>query len=95
MDIKRYNDLIDLSREIQCSATDKLNTYFASTYFDHSEASKCRQMQDYLFVAEESSSYFLANAIALLAPEAQEKEIETFAANLRRIVALTHKKNDN
>lgn len=92
MDIKRYNDLLDLSREIQCSATEKLNAYLMSTYFDDSEESKCKQMQDYLFVAEESSAYFLANAIGLLAPEAREKEIEAFTANLRRIVALTDKK---
>ena len=48
-------------------------------------------MGNYLFVTEETSAYFLGYALALLAPESQEAEIETFVRNLRRVIAAQTK----
>ncbi len=43
-------------------------------------------MEDYLFVTEETSAYFLGNALALLDVDSQEKEIQLFAENVRRVI---------
>ena len=51
-----------------------------------------QQMEDYLFVAEESTGYVLGNALALVDSESVELEISTFENNLRRIVAAAQKK---
>ena len=53
------------------------------------------QMEDYLFVAEETSAYFLGNAMALLDPDSQEQEIQTFVENLRRVISYAQKKMGN
>ena len=53
------------------------------------------QMEDYLFVAEETSAYFLGNAMALLDPDSQEQEIQTFEENLRRVISYAQKKMGN
>jgi len=52
-------------------------------------------MEDYLFVAEETSAYFLGNAMALLDPDSQEQEIQTFVENLRRVISYAQKKMGN
>ena len=49
-------------------------------------------MEDYLFVAEETSAYFLGNALALLEPSAQEAEIKSFVEDLRRVIDYAQKK---
>jgi hypothetical protein len=51
-----------------------------------------QQMEDYLFVAEESTGYVLGNALALVDAASVELEIQTFENNLRRIVAAAQKK---
>jgi len=51
-----------------------------------------QQMEDYLFVAEESMGYVLGNALALVDPDSMELEIQTFENTLRRIVAAAQKK---
>ena len=50
------------------------------------------QLEDYLFVAQETCAYFLGNALSLLDPESQEAEIQTFVANLRRVIRHAEKK---
>ena len=52
-------------------------------------------MEDYLFVAEETSAYFLGNAMALLDPDSQEQAIQTFVENLRRVISYAQKKMGN
>ena len=52
-------------------------------------------MEDYLFVAEETSAYFLGNAMALRDPHSQEQEIQTFVDNLRRVISYAQKKMGN
>ena len=49
-------------------------------------------MEDYLFIAKETSTFLFGNALALLAPESQEEEIESFVAGLRRVIAVAQKK---
>ena len=44
-------------------------------------------MEDYLFVAEETSAYLLGNALTLLDPSSQEVEIKSFVDDLRRVIA--------
>ena len=92
MDKKHYNELIMLSQEIYDQASDRLTNYCANRYCGVSNDTTENQMEDYLFVAEETSAYFLGNALALLEPTTQEEEIQTFIANLRRVIDYAQKK---
>lgn len=91
---KHYNELILLSQEIYDLATQKLTDYCAKTYSTAENAIE-KQLEDYLFVAEETSAYFLGNALAVLNPDEQEAEIKTFVENLRRVVAYAQQKLGN
>ena len=51
-----------------------------------------QQLEDYLFVAEETSAYLLGNALALLDPSSQEAEIESFINDLRKVMQYAAKK---
>ena len=92
MDKKHYNELIMLSQEIYDQASDRLTNYCANRYCGVSNDTTRNQMEDYLFVAEETSAYFLGNALALLEPTTQEEEIQTFIANLRRVIDYAQEK---
>ncbi len=92
MDKKHYNELIMLSQEIYDQASDRLTNYCANRYCGVSNDTTRNQIEDYLFVAEETSAYFLGNALALLEPTTQEEEIQTFIANLRRVIDYAQKK---
>ena len=91
MDVNHYNELIELSQEIYDHAGDTLTNYCAAKYCGIGNDTTEQQLQDYLFVAEETSAFFLGNALALLTAESQEKEIEKFVANLRRVIRLQTK----
>ena len=92
MDKQHYNELIMLSQEIYDQASDKLTNYCASKYCGVGNDTTENQLEDYLFVAEETSAYFLGNALALLEPDAQEEEIRTFVENVRRVMGYAQKK---
>ena len=92
MDKQHYNELVLLSQEIYDQATDKLTNYCASKYCGISNDTTENQLEDYLFVAEETSAYLLGNALALLDPSSQEAEIKSFVDNLRRVMAYAAKK---
>ncbi len=92
MDKKHYNELILLSQEIYDQATDKLTDFCAAKYCGVGNDTTEQQLEDYLFVAEETSAYLLGNALALLDPDSQEAEIRTFTENLRRVAAYAQKK---
>ena len=49
-------------------------------------------MEDYLYVALETSAYFLGNALALLTPDSQEAEIKSFEEKLRMVISYAAKK---
>ena len=66
MDVKHYNELTELSQEIYDQATDKLTNFCAAKYCGISNDTTEQQLEDYLFVAEETSSYLLGTALALL-----------------------------
>ena len=89
---KHYNELIELSQDIYDSCTSKLSDYCTKTYTPAMGNTMDNQLEDYLFVAEETSAYFLGNALAVLDPDEQEAEIKTFNENLRRVVAYAQKK---
>ena len=91
MDGKHYNELIDLSQEIYEDATDRLTNYCAQKYCGVGYTME-NQMEDYLFVAKETSTFLFGNALALLTPESQEQEIESFVDGLRRVIAVAQKK---
>ena len=92
MDKQHYNELVLLSQEIYDQATDRLTNYCASKYCGVSNDTTENQMEDYLFVAEETSAYLLGNALALLDPSSQEAEIKSFVDDLRRVMAYAAKK---
>ena len=86
MDINHYNELVELSQEIYDDAADRLTNYCAARYCGVGNDTTEQQCEDYLLVAEETSAYFLGNALALLDPDAREAEIKTFTDNLRRVI---------
>ena len=87
MDIKHYNELVELSQEIYDQATDRLTNYCANKYCGVGNDTTEQQMEDHLIVAEETSAYLLGNMLALLTPESREDEIKLFEQNLRRVIA--------
>ena len=91
MDAKHYNELTELSQEIYDQATEKLTNYLSAKYCAVGNDTMEQQMEDYLFITEETSAFFLGNALALLEPESREAGIETFVSNLRRVI--THQVN--
>ena len=92
MDMKHYNELITLSQEIYDQASDRLTNYCAGKYCGVGNDTMENQMEDYLFVAEQTSTYFLGNALALLDPDTQEAEINTFTENLRKVIRYARNK---
>ena len=92
MDGKHYNELIDLSQTIYEGATDRLTNYCAQKYCGVSNDTTEQQMEDYLFVAKETATFLFGNALALLTTESQKEEIESFVAELRRVIAAAQKK---
>lgn len=92
MDQKHYNELVMLSQEIYDQATDRLTNFCANKYCGVSNDTTEQQMEDYLFVAEETSAYLLGNALALLDPSSQESEIQSFVDDLRRVISYAQKK---
>ena len=89
--VNHHNELIELSNQIYTDATDRLTNYCTQKYCAVGNDTMEQQLQDYLFVAEETSAFFLGNALALLNPDSQEKEIERFTNELRRVISATQK----
>ena len=83
MTAEHYNELIKVSQEIYDAATEKLTNYLSARYCAIGNDTTEQQMEDYLFITEETSAFFLGNALALLTPESQEEEIKTFTENLK------------
>ncbi len=92
MDKQHYNELVLLSHEIYDQATDRLTNYCASKYCGVGNDTTESQLEDYLFVAEETSAYLLGNDLALLESDAQEAEIKSFVEDLRRVISYAQKK---
>ena len=92
MNKEHYGELVALSQEIYNDINQKLIAYLDKTYGSVPENTMAQQMEDYLFVAEESTGYVLGNALALVDAASVELEINTFENNLRRIVAAAQKK---
>lgn len=86
MDVKHFNELIEISRTICDHANDQIANYCAQKYCAVENDSTEQQLRDYLFVTEESSAFILGNALALLDADTQEAEIRTFTENLRRVI---------
>ncbi len=87
MDRKHYNELILVSQEINDTANDRLKKYLEKTYSNASGDTMSQQLEDWLFIAEETCSYLLGNVIALLDADSRETEIKTFESNLRRVIS--------
>ena len=92
MDVKHFNELIEISQKIYDGATEKLTNYLSAKYCAIGNETMEQQMEDYLFITVETSAYFLGNALALLTPDSQEKEIQTFTENLRRVIKYAQQK---
>lgn len=95
MDKNHYNELVMLSQEIYDQASDRLTNYCANKYCGVGNDTTDNQMEDYLFVAEETSAFLLGNALALLEPDAQEAEIKSFVEDLRCVISYAQKKLGN
>ena len=92
MNAKHYNELIELSQKIYDQSTETVAKYLSSKYCAVGNDTSEAQLEDYLFIAEETSAYFLGNALALLDTDTQEAEIKTFADNLRRVIKYAQQK---
>ena len=92
MDAKHYNELIELSQKIYDQSTETVTNYLSNKYCAVGNDTSEAQLEDYLFIAEETSAYFLGNALALLDAGAREEAIKTFTENLRRIIIYVHEK---
>ena len=92
MDIKHFNELIEVSQEICDHASDKIANYCAQKYCAVGNDTMEQQLNDYLFVAEETSAYLLGNALALLEADSREAEIQAFVEKLRQVSAFAEKK---
>ena len=92
MNKEHYNELIMVSQEIHDLTNDKLKAYFENAYATADEGSMSQQLEDWLFIAEESSAFLLGNVIALLDADSQEAEIKSFVDDLRRVMAYAAKK---
>lgn len=66
MDAKHYNELIELSQKIYDQSTETVTNYLSNKYCAVGNDTSEAQLEDYLFIAEETSAYFLGNALALL-----------------------------
>lgn len=86
MNAEHYNELTALSQEIYDQAMEKLTHFLSAKYCAVGHDTTEQQMEDYLFITEEISAFLLGNALALLEPEFQEKEIETFISTVRRVI---------
>ena len=86
MDVKHYNELVELSQEIYDQATEKLTNYLTAKYCAVGNDTMEQQLEDYLFITDETSAFFLGNALALLEPESREEAIQTFVEKLRRVI---------
>ncbi len=91
MDVKHFNELIEVSQGICDHAADRIANYCAQKYCAVEGDSTEQQIRDYLFIAEESAAFILGNSLALLTPESQEKEIDIFIKNLRRVIDIQTK----
>ena len=95
MNAEHYNELIELSQKIYDQSTDTLSNYLSAHYCGVDSQSNERQLEDYLFVAEETAVYLLGNALALLDADTQEEEIKTFMDNLRKVIKYAQEKARN
>ena len=86
MDVKHFSELIEVSQKICDHANDQIANYCAQKYCAVENDTTEQQLRDYLFVAEQTSAFILGNALALLNPDTQEKEIRTFTENLRKVI---------
>ena len=92
MDVNHYNELISLSQKIYDQSTKAMTDYLNTKYSEADGQTIEQQMEDYLFIAVETSAYLLGNALALLEPDSQEEEIKTFTENLRRVIKYAQQK---
>ena len=92
MDVKHFNELIEVSQEICDHASDRIANYCAQKYCGVGNDTTEQQLRDYLFVAEETAAYILGNALALLNADSQEKEIKTFTENVRKVINYAQQK---
>ena len=63
MDAKHYNELIELSQKIYDQSTETVTNYLSNKYCAVGNDTSEAQLEDYLFIAEETSAYFLGNAL--------------------------------
>jgi hypothetical protein len=89
---EHQNELILLSQKVYDQATDEITNYCAAKYCGVGNDTTEQQLEDYLFVAEGTSTYLLGNAFALLDPVSREAEIESFVKELRRVITTAEEK---
>jgi len=89
---EHHNDLILLSQKIYDQATDEITNYCAAKYCGVGNDTTQQQLEDYMFVAEETSAFLLGNAYALLDPSCRDEAIESFVKDIHRVIAVAEEK---
>lgn len=89
------NELTVISQKICDYSTQKFTEYCVKKYTANNEDAMEDQLEDLLYVAQETSVYLLGNALALLEPDERKKEIRGFTENLQKVISYAVDKADN
>ena len=67
MNANHYDELSNLSQKIYDQATDSITNYITAKYCAVGNDTTREQLEDYMFIVQETSAFLLGNALALLA----------------------------
>ena len=85
MDKKHISELQEIASKIYDYAANQITDYCQKKYGHKTENTMEQQMEDYIVIANEISSYLLGNALALVDPASEEQEIKQFIGNIKKV----------
>ena len=92
MDAKKRNELIRVAEGIVSYGDQQLREYLEKHYAGAGPESMGDQLEDWLFLAEETCAYMLGNAVAMLDKDYRDAEIHGFEKYLRKVISFADQK---
>lgn len=92
MDTKRRNELLRISEGIINYGAEQLREHLEQHYAGAGPESMGDQLEDWLFLAEETCAYMLGNAVAMLDKDYRDAEIQGFEKYLRKVISFADQK---
>lgn len=92
MDAKRRNELIRIAEKTVSYGDQQLREYLEKNYAGAGPESAEDQLEDWLFLAEETCAYMLGNAVAMLDKDCRDAEIQGFEKYLRKVIDFADRK---